>query len=47
MFVAGLEVDLEAMVHSGRPSMIAGILGMAATLSFDFDLQRSLFRVWC
>jgi Kef-type K+ transport system membrane component KefB len=51
MFVAGLEVDLEAMAHAGRPSVLAGVLGvvapialgMAAALPFGFDLQRSLF----
>jgi Kef-type K+ transport system membrane component KefB len=51
MFVAGLEVDLEAMARAGRPSVLAGILGvvapialgMAAALPFGFDLQRSLF----
>jgi Kef-type K+ transport system membrane component KefB len=51
MFVAGLEVDLEAMAHAGRPSVLAGVLGVvapialgiAAALPFGFDLQRSLF----
>lgn len=51
MFIAGLEVDLEAMGRAGRPAMLAGImgvvapvaLGIAAALPFGFDLQRGLF----
>jgi Kef-type K+ transport system membrane component KefB len=51
MFVAGLEVDLEALARSGRPSVLAGILGVvlpvllgvAVSLPFGFDLQRSVF----
>ena len=51
MFMAGLEVDLEAMMRAGRPAMLAGImgvvapvaLGIAVALPFGFDLQRSLF----
>jgi Kef-type K+ transport system membrane component KefB len=49
MFIAGLEVDLKAMVHTGRPAALAGImgvvapvaLGVAAALPFGFDLQQS------
>ena len=51
MFMAGLEVDLEAMMRAGRPAMLAGImgvvapvaLGIAVALPFGFDFQRSLF----
>jgi len=47
MFVAGLKVYLKAMVHSGRPLMIAGLLDVVAPIGlempFDFDLQCSLF----
>lgn len=51
MFIAGLEVDLEAMARAGRPAVLAGvtgvlapvILGLAAALPFGFDLQGSLF----
>jgi Kef-type K+ transport system membrane component KefB len=51
MFMAGLEVDLEAMMRAGRPAMLAGImgvvapvaLGMATALPFGFDVQRGLF----
>lgn len=51
MFMAGLEVDLEAMMDAGQPAMLAGImgvvapaaLGMAAALPFGFDLQQGLF----
>ena len=51
MFVAGLEVDLEAMARSGKPAVLAGVLGVIApvilgigtTLPFGFDVQRSLF----
>lgn len=51
MFIAGLEIDIEGMMRAGRPAVLAGIagviapvvLGMAATLPFGFDLQRSLF----
>jgi Kef-type K+ transport system membrane component KefB len=51
MFIAGLEVDLEAMARAGRPAVLAGVLGVfvpiglgiAAAFSFGFDLQRSLF----
>ena len=55
MFIAGLEVDLEAMARAGRPAVLAGVLGVfvpiglgiAAAFSFGFDLQRSLFMDWC
>lgn len=48
MFVAGLEVDFEAMVHSGRPAVLSGVLGVAApillgmivALPFGFDGQQ-------
>jgi Kef-type K+ transport system membrane component KefB len=51
MFIAGLEVDLEAMVRAGRPAVLAGItgaltpviLGMVIALPFGFDLQGGLF----
>jgi Kef-type K+ transport system membrane component KefB len=51
MFIAGLEVDLEAMARAGRPAVLAGVLGVLvpiglgviAAVSFGFDLQRSLF----
>jgi Kef-type K+ transport system membrane component KefB len=51
MFIAGLEVDLMEMLSTGRPAVLAGImgavaplaLGMAAALAFGFDVQRSLF----
>ena len=51
MFIAGLEVDLEAMMRAGRPAVLAGVagvvvpvaLGMATALPFGFDPQRSLF----
>lgn len=51
MFMAGLEVDLEAMMRAGRPAMLAGVmgvmaslaLGMAVALPFGFDLQGALF----
>jgi Na+:H+ antiporter len=51
MFIAGLEVDLKAMLHAGRPAVLAGILGgvtpiglgMLALLPFDFGPQRGFF----
>jgi Kef-type K+ transport system membrane component KefB len=51
MFIAGLEVDLEAMTRAGRTAVLAGVLGVlvpvglgiAVALPFGFDLQRSLF----
>ncbi len=51
MFIAGLEVDLDAMKRAGRPATLAGVigvvapvvLGVTAALPFDFDLLRSLF----
>jgi hypothetical protein len=33
MFVAGLEVDLEAMPRAGRPSVPAGVLGVVAPIA--------------
>ncbi len=51
MFIAGLEVDLEAMRRAGRPAVLAGImgvvapvvLGIVAALPFGFDLQQGFF----
>lgn len=51
MFMAGIEVDFEAMMRAGRPAVLAGVmgvvapvaLGIATALPFGFDLQRSLF----
>ena len=51
MFVAGLEVDLGAMLQVGRPAVAAGVLGviapvalgLAASLPFGFGIERSLF----
>jgi len=48
MFVAGLEVDFEAMVRSGRPAVLSGVLGVAVpillgmvvALPFGFDGQQ-------
>jgi Kef-type K+ transport system membrane component KefB len=50
MFVAGLEVDLKAMLQTGRPAVLAGSLGVITpvllgglvVLPFGFDLQESL-----
>ena len=50
MFVAGLEVDLKAMIQTGRPAVLAGslgvitpvLLGALVALSFGFGLQESL-----
>ena len=51
MFVAGLEVDLRAMLQVGRPAVAAGVLGvmapvglgLAVSLPFGFGLERGLF----
>jgi Kef-type K+ transport system membrane component KefB len=51
MFVAGLEVDLEAMSRSGRAAGLAGVFGVVApialgigvALPFGFDLERSFY----
>lgn len=51
MFIAGLEVDLEAMRHTGRPAAFAGSLGVIvpvilaamAVLPFGYDLRQGLF----
>lgn len=51
MFVAGLEVDVEEMLRSGRVAALAGILGVisplilgtATALLFDFSMERSIF----
>jgi Kef-type K+ transport system membrane component KefB len=48
MFVAGLEVDFEAMMRSGRPAVLSGVLGVAVpillgmvvALPFGFDGQQ-------
>ncbi|MBN1135749.1 MAG: cation:proton antiporter [Anaerolineae bacterium] len=50
MFIAGLEVDLESMLQTGRPALLAGVLGVVtpillgalAILPFGFGLQDSL-----
>lgn len=51
MFVAGLEVDVEEMLGSGRVAALAGTLGVIAplvlgagtALLFDFEMQLSIF----
>ncbi len=51
MFIAGLEVDLRAMMEAGRPAVLAGVmgvitpvaLGMAMAIPFGFDLQQRIF----
>ena len=51
LFLVGLEVDLASMRLTGRPAMLAGvmgaitpvILGTAVAQLFGFDLQSSLF----
>lgn len=51
MFVAGLEVELEEMLKSGRVAVLAGvfgviiplILGMLASIAFHYPLLNSLF----
>lgn len=48
MFVAGLEVDFEAMMRSGRPALLSGVLGVVAPVflgmlmawPFGFDAQQ-------
>jgi Kef-type K+ transport system membrane component KefB len=48
MFVAGLEVDLEAMLRAGRPAVLSGVLGvitpivlgMLVALPFGFTAQQ-------
>ena len=50
MFVAGLEVDFEAMASAGRPAALAGVMGVVApvilgalvALLFGLDWQQSL-----
>jgi len=50
MFVAGLEVDFEAMARTGRPAALAGVMGVVApvvlgalvALPFGLDWQQSL-----
>jgi Kef-type K+ transport system membrane component KefB len=51
MFIAALEVDLEAMAHAGRTALLSGSLGVImpvglgvlAALAFGFNLQQSIF----
>ncbi|NLE75440.1 MAG: cation:proton antiporter [Chloroflexi bacterium] len=51
MFLAGLEVDLETMITSGRAAMLAGLLGVAAPVAlgaavaalFGFGASAALF----
>ncbi len=51
MFVAGLEVDIDEMLRSGRVAVWAGTLGVLAPvlmgtgtgLLFNFDMERSIF----
>lgn len=51
MFIAGLEVDLEAMVRAGRPAVLAGVIGVIAPILLGglqgwlsgFDLAHSAF----
>ncbi len=51
MFIAGLEVDIEAMTAAGRPAVLAGflgvlapvVLGMAAALPFGFTVEKGIF----
>jgi Kef-type K+ transport system membrane component KefB len=50
MFIAGLEVELDAMRRAGRPALWAGSLGVVAPilaglalLPFGFDLEHSIF----
>jgi Na+:H+ antiporter len=50
MFIAGLEVDLGSMLQTGRPAVLAGVLGVVApivlgalaVLPFGFGAQESL-----
>lgn len=50
MFLAGLEVDLETMFQTGRPAVLAGVLGVItpvilgglAVLPFGFGWQQAL-----
>ena len=51
MFIAGMEVDFEAMLRSGRVALLAGtlgvitpvLLGMLVATPFGLNLQQSLF----
>jgi Kef-type K+ transport system membrane component KefB len=51
MFIAGLEVDIEAMVESGRASVLSGAFGALAPLIlappamalFGYDLRHGIF----
>ncbi len=40
MFIAGLEVDLEAMVRSGRPAVLSGTLGVALPILMGILVAR-------
>ncbi len=51
MFVAGMEVDLEAMLRAGKPAVFAGVIGVIAPILLGgfqgwltgFDLAHSVF----
>jgi len=51
MFVAGMEVDLEAMLKAGRPAVLAGVIGVIVPILLggllgwlgSFDLAHSIF----
>ena len=51
MFIAGLEVDLDAMRHAGRPAILAGVMGVIAPIAlaviaglpFGYSLEESFF----
>ncbi len=51
MFIAGMEVDLEAMLRAGRPAVLAGVIGVIAPVLLGglqgwlggFDLAHSIF----
>jgi Kef-type K+ transport system membrane component KefB len=51
MFIAGLEVDLDAMRHAGRPAILAGVMGVIAPIAlaviaglpFGYSLEEGFF----
>ncbi len=50
MFIAGLEVDLDSMRHTGRPAVSAGTLGVLVPIGlslilllFSFQLEHAIF----